>query len=261
MARLPSLSGRRALVTGANTGIGRAIALGLAEEGADLVLHHFADESGANDVRETIIALGRDAIVLEADFHDCAALQRVVKQALDGGQVDILIANAAIEQRSDWTRFDQASLDSHFRVNFASLIALVQELVPEMARRHWGRVVAVGSVLAERPRAETLIYASLKSAQLTAIRAIARDVAGNGITMNVVSPGAIETEANAGQFAQPDFLRSVISKIPAGRQGSPKDCVGPVLMLCGEAGAYVTGANIPVDGGWTIGDATYSPAH
>lgn len=260
MAWLPSLSGRRALVTGANTGIGRAIALGLAEEGADLVLHHLADESGANEVRERIVALDRNAIVLEADFNDCTAPRQLVKQALNDGEIDILIANAAIEQRSDWTRFDQASLDSHFRVNFASLIALVQELAPEMARRGWGRVVAIGSVLAERPRSETTIYASLKSAQLTAIRAIARDVAASGITMNVVSPGAIETEANGKQFAQPDFLRSVISKIPAGRQGTPKDCVGPVLMLCSEAGSYVTGANIPIDGGWSIGDATHPPA-
>lgn len=261
MAWHPSLSGRRALVTGANAGIGRALALGLAGEGADLVVHHFADESGANTVRESIVALGRDAIVLEADFNDPTAPRQLAKQALHDGEIDILIANAAIEQRSDWTRFDQASLEAHFRVNFASLMALVQELVPEMARRNWGRVVAVGSVLAKRPRAETTIYASLKSAQLTAIRAIARDVAGRGVTMNVVSPGAIETEANADRYVQPDFLRSVISKIPAGRQGKPKDCVGPVLMLCGEAGAYVTGANIPIDGGWSIGDATHPPTH
>jgi gluconate 5-dehydrogenase len=132
---------------------------------------------------------------------------------------------------------------------------LMRRLVPIMAERGWGRVVAIGSVLARLPRAETLAYASIKAAQLTAIRAIGREVATRGVTMNVISPGAIETEGNAVRYADADFRRQVTAKIPAGRPGRPADCVGPVLMLCSSAGEYVTGADIPVDGGWTIGDA------
>src|SRR5690606_1676771 len=121
--------------------------------------------------------------------------------------------------------------------------------------RGWGRVVATGSIMAARPRAETAIYAALKSAQLTALRAIARDVARHGITMNAVSPGAIEIEANAGRYSDPDFRNAVAAKIPVGRQGKPDDLVGAFLFLCSDAAGYVTGADIPVDGGWSIGDA------
>lgn len=256
MTGIFSLSGRRALVTGANTGIGRAVALGLAEMGADLVLHHFGDEDGAEAVRAKVEELGRSASVLQADFADRAAPETLAASALRGGQVDILIANAATEKRAAWTKVDTALLDLHFDVNFVSLIVLAQALVPAMTERGWGRIVAVGSVLAARPRAETLVYASLKSAQLTAVRGMAREVASGGVTMNVIAPGAIETEANADRYAEPGFLSAVVAKIPAGKPGRPQDCVGPVLMLCSDAGAYITGASIPVDGGWTIGDAT-----
>lgn len=256
MSSLFSLDGRRALVTGANTGIGRAIALGLAEQGADLVLHHLGDAEGAAEVREKVRSMGRSASILEADFLHGAAVEDLVRDALQEGPVDILIANAAIEKRAAWTEATRELLDTHVAVNFTSLISLMQMLVPPMAERGWGRVVATGSVMAARPRAETVVYASLKSAQLTAVRAIAREVAASGVTMNVVAPGAIETEANATRYADPRFRQAVATKIPAGRQGRPEDCVGPVLMLCSEAGAYVTGACIPVDGGWTIGDAT-----
>src|SRR5690606_37787134 len=109
-----------------------------------------------------------------------------------------------------------------------------------------------GSVMAARPRAETVAYAAMKSAQFTAIRAIARDVAPRGVTMNVVSPGAIQIDKNAARYADPAFRGVVTAKIPVGRAGRPDDLVGAVLFLCSDAAAYVTGVNIPVDGGWTI---------
>ena len=247
MAERFSLAGRRALVTGAGSGIGRALALGLSEAGAELVLHHWADAEGAAEVARA--AAG--APVIEADFEAPGAAARLAEAA---GPVDVLVANAAIERRAPWQEVTDAAVGAHVAVNFASLLTLVQLLVPGMAERGWGRVVAVGSVLAARPRAETVVYAALKSAQLTAVRAIAREVAGQGVTMNIVSPGAIETERSAGRYADAVFRRAVTAKIPAGRPGRPADCVGPVVMLCGEAGAYVTGAEIPVDGGWRIGD-------
>lgn len=256
MTGMFSLAGRRALVTGANAGIGRAIARGLASQGADVALHHLGDPAGAEAIRAEIEGLGRSVSVVEADFADRAAVEGLAEAALRDGPVDILIANAAMEKRAPWTSVGPDSLNVHYAVNFTSLIALAQALVPAMQGRGWGRVVATSSVMAARPRAETIVYASLKSAQLTAIRAIAREVAGDGVTMNVIAPGAIETEANTARYADLEFLRAVVAKIPAGRQGRPGDCVGPVLMLCSEAGAYVTGASIPVDGGWTIGDAT-----
>jgi NAD(P)-dependent dehydrogenase (short-subunit alcohol dehydrogenase family) len=247
-----SLEGRRALVTGASSGIGRAIAIGLAEQGASVVLHHFGDADGA----AVTARLAGGAPVLEADFTQDAAAAGLADAVLSRhGPIDILVANAAIERRGPWAGISAAHMLSHVSANLLSLLALTQKLVPPMAERGWGRVVATGSVMASRPRSETVAYAAVKSAQLTAIRAIARDVAPRGVTMNVVSPGAIEIEKNTARYADPAFRRAVVAKIPVGRPGRPEDLVGAVLFLCSDASAYVTGVNIPVDGGWTIGDA------
>lgn len=250
-----SLSGRKALVTGGNSGIGRAIALGLAESGADVVIHHLGDPQGAAAVCREIEEKGRAAASLEADFTRSNAVEAFAEAVLDRHDpVDVLIANAAIEHRMPWETLTTGLVDAHVAANFTSLLLLARAFLPRMAARGWGRVVAIGSVLAERPRAETVVYASLKSAQLTAVRALAREVAGRGVTMNVVSPGAIETERNAKRFADLAFRKALAARIPAGRVGQPEDCVGPVLMLCSDAGSYVTGANIPIDGGWSAGD-------
>jgi NAD(P)-dependent dehydrogenase (short-subunit alcohol dehydrogenase family) len=247
-----SLEGRRAFVTGASSGIGRAIALGLFEQGAQVVVHHFGDPAGAADVAK---AAGGAAVV-EADFtRDGAAAALAADVLANHGPIDILVANAAIERRVPWQEASAPHVMAHVNANFLSLLALAQHLVPPMAARGWGRVVATGSVMAERPRAETIAYAAMKAAQLTAVRALAREVSASGVTMNVVSPGAIEVEQNATRYADPAFRRAVTAKIPAGRAGSPEDLVGPVLFLCSDAAAYVTGADLPVNGGWTIGDA------
>jgi len=247
MADAGPLSGRRALVTGADQGIGRVIARGLVGQGAEVVLHHLGNPEGA---AETLPG----AEVFEADFTVPGSVEALAEAVL-ARPVDILVANAAIERRGPWEEIGDIAIQDHLAANFTSLLTLCQRLVPPMAARGWGRVVALSSVMAARPRAETLLYASLKSAQLTALRSIARDVAGQGVTLNAIAPGAIETERTADRYADPAFRAAVEAKIPARRPGSPEDCVAPVLMLCGEGGSYITGAEIPVDGGWTIGDA------
>lgn len=249
------LAGRKALVTGANSGIGRAIALGLAGQGADVGVHHLGDEGGAETAYAAIRAFDRDAAVFEADFLEEGSARRLAAAATaQFGHIDILIANAAIERRRHWLEFGPEDVVAHVSANFLSLLALCQNLVPAMSERGWGRVVAIGSIMASRPRAETLAYAAMKSAQKTALRALAREVAGRGVTMNIVSPGAIETDRTSVRYADPAFRSAVLAKIPAGRPGLPEDCVGPVLLLCSDAAAYITGADIPVDGGWSIGD-------
>ena len=250
----PGIEGRTALVTGASGGLGRVMALGLAQAGADLVVHHFGDAAGAGEVAAEAAAMGRRADVIEADFTAAGAAEGLAAGVLARGPVDILVANAAIELRGPWQEIDEAHVGRHVAANFASLLTLAGRLVPPMAERGFGRVVAIGSVLAGRPRAETVVYAALKSAQLTAIRAIAREVAGQGVTMNVISPGAMRTEKTAARYADPAFRAAVVAKIPVGRPGEADDLVGPLLLLCSEAASYITGADIPVDGGWSIGD-------
>jgi gluconate 5-dehydrogenase len=250
-----SLAGRKALVTGANSGIGCAIALGLARQGADIILHHLGAPEGAGTARASVLALGRDAAAFDADFLVPGNATALATEALARFErIDIRVANAAIERRLPWREAGAEHLAMHLSANLASLIDLCRALVPPMQARGWGRVVAIGSILATRPRAETFAYAAIKAAQATTIRALARDVAGQGVTMNIVSPGAIETERLAERYADPAFLRAVVARVPAGRQGRPADCVGPVLFLCSDEAAYVTGADLPVDGGWSIGD-------
>lgn len=249
--RTGPLSGKRAFVTGANSGIGYAIASALAADGADLVLHCH----GAARPRHDDMHLFDTCPVLEADFLQDQAVSDLAHAVLKTGPVDILIANAAIEERRPWREVDAAAINAHVAANFTSLLLLTSHLVPPMVERNWGRVIAIGSILATRPRDETVVYAALKSAQLTALRAIARDVAPGGVTMNVVSPGAIETERMADLYADAAFRQAVAAKIPMGRPGRPADCIAPVSMLCSDAAGYITGADIPVDGGWGIGDA------
>jgi NAD(P)-dependent dehydrogenase (short-subunit alcohol dehydrogenase family) len=247
-----SLAGRCALVTGASSGIGRAIALVLAEQGARLVLHHHGDASGAAETAR----LAGGAPVLEADFTQADAARQLAQAAVARhGPIDILVANAAIERRMAWRDLSEDHVQAHMRANLMTLLVLAQGLTPAMSQRGWGRVVAIGSIMASRPRAETLAYAALKAAQLVALRAMARDVASGGITMNVVSPGAIEIEKNAARYADPAFRQAVVAKIPVGRPGRGDDVAGAVAFLCSDAAAYITGADIPVDGGWGIGDA------
>lgn len=249
------LAGRRALVTGASGDIGAALARGLARAGADVAVHHFAMADAARAVAADITGLGRAAQVYEADFTQSGHARALAAAVLAHGPVDILVSNAAVERRSDWTAIDPADFAAMVSVNFAAFLDLAAMLTPAMAARGWGRIVATGSVLSARPRAETVVYASLKAAQACAVRALARELGGQGVTVNVVSPGAVETERMADAYARPDFRAAVAAKLPLGRPARPEDCVAPVVMLCSDAGGYVTGANIPVDGGWTAGDA------
>jgi NAD(P)-dependent dehydrogenase (short-subunit alcohol dehydrogenase family) len=251
-----SLEGRRALVTGANSDIGAAIARGLGELGADLVLHHFGAREETERFASGLRRTGCNTQVVEADFLDVESVAPFAATLLrDHGPIDIIVSCTAVERRKPWSQVRAADFQEHLAAGVTALISLCSVLVPPMCDRGWGRVVAIGTVLSDRPRAETIPYAAAKSAQLTAIRAMARDVGPHGVTMNVVSPGAIETQRMASRYADPDFRKTVTAKIPMRRPGRPDDVVGPVLMLCGDAGGYVTGVNIPVDGGWTTGDA------
>lgn len=253
------LVGRRALVTGASGDIGQALALGLARAGADIALHHCAMADAADAVVAEVAALGRQARAHEADFTRPGAARALAETVLADGAVDILISNAAVERRSDWTAIDPDDFAAMVSVNFAAFLDLAAVLAPPMAARGWGRIVATGSVLAARPRAETIVYAALKAAQSCAVRALARELGTGGVTVNVISPGAVETARMAELYARPDFRAKVTAKLPLGRPAKPDDCVAPVVLLCSEAGGYISGADIPIDGGWTAGDAPTAP--
>lgn len=251
MERLFDLNGRSALVTGASRGIGRAIALALAEAGADVVVHCAGRRAEAEAVAAAIRALGRRAEVVVSDLAVRGASQRLVDDvARDFGAPDILVLNASVEHRHPFEAMPDNDFDAEVEVNLHSPLALIAAARPAMAQRKWGRVVLVGSIQSVKPNPRLTVYAALKSASVNVARNLARQMAPDGITVNVLSPGAIATERNAGVLADAAYKARVEAQIPAGRIGTPEDCAGAALLLCSDAGSYISGVELFVDGGW-----------
>ncbi|MEX2375037.1 MAG: SDR family oxidoreductase [Dehalococcoidia bacterium] len=245
------LAGRVALVTGSSRGIGRAIALGLAQEGADVAVHCLSHRREAEAVASEIASLSRKSAVFTADLGERGAPERLQAAVGDAfGHIDILVLNGSIEIRNDWVAVGEAEFSAQVDTNLKSTLILLQQTVPGMVERGWGRVVSVGSVQEAKPNPRLLVYAALKAAQTSMIVNLARHLGVTGVTLNNLAPGAIATERNAEVLAEPAYAEAVRAQIPSGRIGAPEDCVGACLLLCSDAASYITGATIFVDGGW-----------
>lgn len=246
------ITGRTALVTGARREIGRAIALGLAGAGARLAIHHAStaeENSDAAAVVQEIQLMGGTAASFGQDFvHDDAG-QRLAAAVTAWAQVDILVLNASIELPEDFQAISREHFDRQIAVNLRTTMELLQALVPPMAERGWGRVVTIGSVQQERPHPAMFVYAGTKAAQLNWALRLARQFGGQGVTANNLAPGAILTARNRDQMAVEG--ETLVQRIPAGRLGRPDDLVGAAMLLCSDAGSYINGVNLFVDGGRT----------
>lgn len=246
------LSGRVALVTGSSRGIGRALALGLAKHGAKVAVHCATRIDEARAVQKEIEDAGGRAIALAADLSvEAASAKLIVDTQAQLGPIDILVLNASMEVRRDWLEISD-DFDAQVAVNLKSTLRLLQGAVPGMAKRGWGRVVALGTIQEVKPNPRLLVYASLKAAQTSMIVNLARQYAAQGITFNNLAPGAIATDRNAAVLADAGYRARVEAQIPAHRVGVPQDCVGACLLLCSDAGAYITGSTLFVDGGWHV---------
>jgi len=245
-----SLAGKRALVTGSSQGIGRATAVALAEFGADVMVHCARDVAKAEAARKEIEAFGVRSGVTTADLAEPEAAEKVYAETLAAlGPVDILVLNASVQIRKPW---QEITLDEYRRqldVNFGASLWLIQRFAPEMQRRRWGRILTLGSVQQVRPHPEMLVYSATKSALSNMVRNLAPQLARDGITINNLAPGAIATVRNEQVLADEAYLRRVLAKIPAGFIGEPSDCAGLAVLLCSEAGRYITGQDLFVDGG------------
>jgi glucose 1-dehydrogenase len=231
-----------ALVTGSTQGIGRAIATGLASAGVDVCVHG-PDEAAAQRVAAE---LGRGARGFGADLADAAATAALPARI---GAIDILVLNASIEIRKDWLDVTIEDMRVQHEINMRATLQLLQALVPGMRARGWGRVVALGSVQETRANLVHLVYAGQKAAQTSMVLTLARTLADTGVTFNVIQPGAIHTDRNAAVLADPAFRAQVEARIPARRLGAAQDIVGAAMLLCSEAGSYINGAELAVDGG------------
>jgi len=240
-----SLRGKRALITGSTQGIGRAIARGLAAAGAKVFLHGLAPapsveaELGAGFAGFLANDLGQAGA---ADALDAAA-----RRAMGG--IDILILCASAEIRQTHATLIDDTTQTQLDVNVAASLRLLTLAVPAMEAQGWGRVIAIGSVQEIHPNPDAIVYTATKAAQTSMMRTLARHASRTGVTFNTLRPGAIETERNTAKLADPAFRANIIARIPAGRLGQPDDCAGIAVALCGEACAYINGAEIPVDGG------------
>ena len=249
------LDGRTALVTGARREIGRAIALGLAAQGAQVAVHHAPTGEEAADAAEVLATMnagGAQGAAFPADFATDDGAKNLAASVLAAfGKVDILVLNASIELVEPWTDISRDHFDRQINVNLRSTMDLLQALVPAMQSRGWGRVLTIGSVQQVSPHPQMFVYAGSKAMQLNWAISLARQVGPSGVTVNNLAPGAIATARNRDQLARDGD--KIIPRIPVGRFGRPEDLVGPALLLCSDAGSYINGANLYVDGGRIAG--------
>ena len=169
-----------------------------------------------------------------------------------GFQIDILVLNASIQIRKPWNEVTIEEFDAQMRVNVRASLELIQCCVPHMEAAHWGRIVTLGSVQQARPSKQMIVYAASKAAQMNIVTNLAWLLGSKGITVNNLAPGVIGTVRNQEVLANPTFKTNIEKHIPVGYIGEPNDLASMALLLCNDAGRYISGADIFVDGGMRL---------
>ncbi|MGC1606098.1 MAG: 3-oxoacyl-ACP reductase family protein [Candidatus Acidiferrum sp.] len=237
-----TLSRRVALVTGASRGIGKAIALALAEAGADVAVNYRAQAEAAESVCKSIRAAGRKCITIQADVSVTADVERLVKTAENElGPVGILVNNAGIGKMIPADQVTEEIWNEFIRVNLTSVFLLTQRVLPAMRAARWGRIINLSSVAAQYGGVIGPHYAATKAGILGLTRSYASQFAKEGITCNAIAPALIETDMVAA------LPRDIASRIPVGKIGAP-DEVGRIAVMLAE-GSYITGQTINPNGG------------
>ena len=235
------LDGKRALVTGANTGIGQAIAVSLAQVGANVIA------AGRSSCAETLQLMGTGS-ELKMDLADPAG---GVKAIAGAGPLDILVNNAGIIRRSDSVDYTEADWDHVLNVNLKAVFMLSQEFARDaIARKAEGRIVNIASLLSFQGGIRVPAYTASKHGVAGLTKILANEWSAHGINVNAVAPGYIATNNTAALRDDPKRSAEILARIPAGRWGDPSDIAGAVTFLCGPSSGYVTGAVLNVDGGW-----------
>jgi NAD(P)-dependent dehydrogenase (short-subunit alcohol dehydrogenase family) len=246
--RLFSLTGRTALVTGASRGLGRAIALGFAEAGAEVVLAA-RDIAKLEAVADEIIGAGGKASICPFALGDLAIVEQAIGDLLTGTRIDILVNNGAIGGWGDLHGSTLAQWETMFDVNVSSMYLLCREVSRGMVERRRGRIINFASYVAQTGRPNLSAYAASKHAVLGLTRAIAADLAPHGVTCNAIAPGFFDTDMAAPTVGHPQRSKIFRDAIAMGRFGDPLEIVGPALFLASDASSYVTGHMLHVDGG------------
>lgn len=248
MSSLFDLSGKVALVTGANTGIGQGIALALAGAGADIAA---AGRSPAVETAEKVTALGRKCEIFRADLSSVSAVQPLVDEVLDAfGHIDILVNNAGIIRRADAVDFTEADWDAVMDTNIKTLFFLCQAVGRHMIARGSGKIINIASMLTFQGGIRVPSYTASKSGVGGLTKLLANEWASKGIQVNAIAPGYIATNNTAALQEDETRNRQIMERIPAGRWGDPADIGGAAVFLSSSASDYVQGHILAVDGGW-----------
>jgi 2-deoxy-D-gluconate 3-dehydrogenase len=242
------LAGKVAVVTGANTGLGQAIALALARAGADVVLVGRSDPS---DTVAGVRAMGREALPIEADLATTAHHGRIAAEATAWrGKVDILVNNAGIIRRADAIDFTEDDWDAVMNTNLKSVFFLSQAFARPMLERGGGKIINIASLLSFQGGVRIPSYTAAKSGLAGLTRLLACEWAGKGVNVNAIAPGYFVTNNTAALRADPERSGAILARIPAGHWGDPADIGGAAVFLASPAADYVHGVVLPVDGGW-----------
>ena len=242
------LSGKVAVVTGANTGIGQAIALALAGAGADIAA---VGRTPAEETVARVDALGRRAEVVSADLSTIEPVQRVVGQTLERlGRLDILVNNAGIIRRADAVDFSEEDWDAVIDTNLKSVFFLCQAAGRHMIGQGSGKIINIASMLTFQGGIRVPSYTASKSGVGGLTKLLANEWAAKGVQVNAIAPGYIATSNTAALQADPVRNNAILDRIPTGRWGNPEDLGGAAVFLASTASDYVNGHILAVDGGW-----------
>ena len=244
------LTAQRAIVTGASTGIGRAIAIALARAGADVAIHYGSSRKEAEETARAVESHGRRAVLVQADFRDPTAAGKAVEAAVQalGAPIDILVNNAgSLVGRSAVEEMDAELWQEVIALNLSSVFFVTKAALPHLG--DGARIVNVSSVAARHGGGPgAFAYAAAKGGVMTLTRGLAKELASRNIRVNAIAPGVIETPFHD-KFSTPEQLETFRKGIPLGRLGTSEECAGAVLYLVSPLASYVTGQSIDINGG------------
>ncbi|MCS6776883.1 MAG: 3-oxoacyl-[acyl-carrier-protein] reductase [Chloroherpetonaceae bacterium] len=242
------LQGRAAIVTGGGRGIGRAIALALAREGAKVAVNYHRNADAAEQVVACITDTGQEAFAVQADVSDAAQVEAMVQAARERfGTIDILVNNAGVTRDVLLMRMKEEDWDVVLNTNLKSAFLCARAVTPLMIRQRGGVIVNVGSVIGRVGAAGQANYSASKAGLVGLTKSLARELGSRNVRVNAVAPGFIETDMT--EALKPEYRESILKQIPLGRFGTPEDVARVVVFLCSEDAAYIQGDVITIDGG------------
>ena len=251
MQSIFNLQGKVALITGGNKGIGKGMALGLAEAGADIIVVSATIPLEGSDIEKEVLALGRNFKAYQADLSNREAVYAFIKKVLaENIRIDILINNAGTILRKPAAEHLDEYWDTVLTLNLDTPFLLAREFGKHMIKNGGGKIIFTCSLLSFQGGINVPGYAASKGALASLVKALANEWASKNINVNGIAPGYIATDNTAALRSDEDRSKSILDRIPAGRWGEPDDFKGPAVFLASDAGKYVQGTILTVDGGW-----------